>query len=345
MVVPIEWREDKLRILDQRELPYREAYIDIYTPYQLAEAIKSMAIRGAPLLGVAAAWGVYLSIAKESETDREAFFKALFTGAELIKNSRPTAINIANAVNRALEVAVRMTKEPLGVIKDGIYETARKIQEENVAQCLAIAEAGVNLIKNNNKVLTICNTGRLATGAIGTALGILFLAYQRGVKFSVFVSETRPLLQGSRITAWELQREGIPVTLITDNMVGYAMKKGMIDIVIVGADRITANGDTANKIGTYTLAILAHNHKIPFYVAAPSTSFDLTLSSGDEIPIEERSPDEIRFLMGKLVAPRDIPVWNPAFDVTPVKYITGIITEKGIIEAPSKAKIKDFLTG
>ncbi len=343
MQLPLEWRGDHIRIIDQRELPYREAYLDLYTPYQLTEAIKSMAIRGAPLLGVAAAYGILLGIIKTSNEDREEFFKALFTTAEQIKKARPTAVNVENAINRVLEVAMRMLKEPISRIKEALFDVVQKIHDENIEKCNAIARNGLPLIKNGMRVLTICNTGRMATGAIGTALGVLFLAKANGVKFSVLVCETRPLLQGARITAWELQKEGIKTTLITDNMAAYAMKRNMVDLVLAGADRIAANGDTANKIGTYNLAILAHEHRIPFYIAAPLTSFDFTIPSGDEIPIEEREPDEIRFVMGKLISPKDITVWNPAFDITPAKYITGIITEKGLVEPPTKPKLKELV--
>lgn len=343
MASALEWRGNHIRVIDQRELPYRETYLDLYTPYQLAEAIKSMAIRGAPLLGVASAYGILLGVIQTENDNREEFFKALFTTAEMIKRTRPTAVNVENAINLVLEVAVRFNKEPIAKIKEEMHAVVEKIRKENIEMCNAIARNGLYLIKNGIRVLTICNTGRMATGAIGTALGILFLAHEEGIKFSVLVCETRPLLQGARITAWELQKEGIRSTLITDNMAAYAMKKNMVDLVLVGADRIAANGDTANKIGTYNLALLAREHKIPFYVVAPTTTFDFTIPTGDEIPIEERDPDEVRFMMGKLVSPKDFPVWNPAFDITPAKYITGIITDKGIIEPPTRLKIKEII--
>ena len=340
MVKPIEWKDNKIRILDQRELPHHEVYLTIHNPLQLVGAINSLAIRGAPLLGLAGAWGVYLGVHKVSDDDREAFFKELFSTRELLLATRPTAVNLSTYIDRILAITVSKSKMSVEELKDAILEEIRKIEKEEKNICRAIGEVGAKLIEPGAKVLTHCNTGLLATGGIGTALATLYVAKEKGIEFTVVADETRPLLQGSRLTAWELKSQDIIPTVITDSTAGWAMKSGLVDIVIVGADRIAANGDVANKIGTYTLAILAKAHKIPFYVAAPTSTFDLNISSGDEIPIEQRNPDEVRKFMGRLITPQNVLAWAPAFDITPAKYITGIITEKGLIRKPTDEKIK-----
>lgn len=318
------FKKDTLYVLDQRFLPHKEIWVKCKNYRDVADIIKKMVVRGAPLIGVVAGYGVYLG-AKEGK-----FYQAY----KELKNTRPTAKNLFFALERMRKV-YEEKKDVLSVLKE-----AKKIEEEDRILCNKIGEFGEKLIKKNFKVLTHCNAGSLATAGIGTALGVIRKAKKK-IKM-VWVDETRPYLQGSRLTAWELEKEKIPYKIICDNMAGFLMRKGEVDCVIVGADRIARNGDTANKIGTYSLSVLAKYHKIPFYVAAPYSTFDLTLKDGSEIPIEERSEKEVKEIQGKKITPIKAKVFNPAFDVTPHNLITAIITEKGIIRNPDKSKICKF---
>jgi methylthioribose-1-phosphate isomerase len=329
---PLEWLGNRVRLLDQTRLPAEEVYLDITDYRGIVDAIKTMKVRGAPSIGVAGAYGLALGALQIKARSKVAFLKELHTIADTIAGTRPTARNLFWAIER-MEKAAHSGKD-IPEIKQSLVDEAIKIHAEEVKATRRLSRNGARLIKDGMTVLTHCNTGPLAAPGYGTALGVIIYAYQQGKKVRVFVDETRPLLQGARLTTWELKKAGIPVTLITDSMAGSFMKRGEIDCVIVGADRITANGDTANKIGTYSLAVLAKEHSIPFYVAAPTSTIDLSLKSGDDIPIEQRKPEEVTHIKGVQLAPDGIDVANPAFDITPAKYITAIVTEKGIIRKP-----------
>ena len=335
---PLEWLGNKLRILDQTELPAKEVFLDISDYCELARAIKELKVRGAPTIGVAAAYGVALGALEIKSDNRQVFLSTLDAIMKVIAGTRPTAKDLFYAIDRMRKVAESGNK--VAAIKEALIGEAEKIHAEQQEATRRLAEYGVTLIRDGMTIMTHCNAGPLATTGYGTALGIIIRAYEDGKNIKVFATETRPLCQGSRLTTWELKQAGVPVTLITDSMAGYVMKQGGIGCVIVGADRITANGDTANKIGTYTIAVLAKAHGIPFYVAAPVSTFDLSLKKGDEIPIEFRAEDEVTFIQGKRIAPLGVKALNPAFDVTPHKYITAIITEKGIIYPPFTREIK-----
>ncbi len=340
----IEWKGDRVRLIDQRRLPDEVRYLDCRDPSSVVRAIKNMAIRGAPAIGVAAAMGVALAAKKSQAHDFEIFLKNLKKVCQHIRQSRPTAVNLFWAVNRMERLLDRASSLSLEEIKVKLEDEALRIYREDLETNRRIGENGKRLIKNGDGVLTHCNAGGLATAGFGTALGVIYAARSGGKRFHVFVDETRPLLQGSRLTAWELAQEKIPVTILTDNMAGWLMKNGKINLVIVGADRIARNGDTANKIGTYGLSILAKYHGVPFYVAAPTSTLDRSLPSGENIPIEERSPEEVTHLRGKRMTPKGIEAYNPAFDVTPHFLIQGIITEKGIIREPFHKNLKKILT-
>jgi methylthioribose-1-phosphate isomerase len=330
---PLEWLGDKLRILDQTRLPSEEVYLNVSNYQGVVDAIKTMKVRGAPAIGIAGAYGVALGALHVKATSMSKFLEKLYPICLKLVNTRPTARNLYWAIERMEKVA------HLGVgiqrIKQALVDEAIKIHAEEVEATRKLSCNGARLIKDGMTVLTHCNTGPLAAPGYGTALGIIIYAHQQGKKIRVFVDETRPLLQGARLTAWELKKAGIPFTLITDSMAGSFMRSGEIDCVIVGADRIVANGDTANKIGTYTLAVLAKEHRIPFYVAAPISTIDRSIKSGDDIPIEQRKPEEITHIKGIQISPDGIEVANPAFDITPHKYITSFVTEKGIIREPT----------
>jgi methylthioribose-1-phosphate isomerase len=334
---PIEWLDGKLRILDQSRLPREQIFIDLDNYHDVVLAIKEMKIRGAPAIGVATAYGIALGASGIKTANRDEFLAQLNQVMQDFAASRPTAVNLFQAINRMKKTAKR---DGVAEIKNSLVNEAKRIHQEEVTATKKLSQLGAELIKGGFTVLTHCNAGPLATAGYGTALGVIKAAKEQGKKVSVFVTETRPLLQGARLTTWELMQEGIPVTLITDSMVGYFMQQRKIDCVIVGADRIAANGDVANKIGTYTLAVLAKENKIPFYVAAPTSTIDLSLSSGDKIPIEERSPEEVTHIQGVPIAPEGVRAANPAFDVTPHSYITAIITEKGIIKEPYTEGLK-----
>ena len=305
-------------------------------------AIKEMKVRGAPAIGVAAAYGIALGAAGIETEDRDEFLARLEDIVEGFAAARPTAVNLFRAVNRMKKAA---HDDAVQGIKDALVEEARRIHEEEVSATTKLSRLGADLIKDGFAVLTHCNAGPLATAGYGTALGIVRAAKEQGKKLTVFVTETRPLLQGARLTAWELLQEGIPVTLITDSMAGCFMREAKVDCIIVGADRIAANGDVANKIGTYTLAVLAKENGLPFYVAAPTSTIDLSLACGDRIPIEERSPEEVTHIHGVRIAPEGIRAANPAFDVTPHRYVTAIITERRIVMEPYREGLISIVPG
>jgi methylthioribose-1-phosphate isomerase len=327
----IEWRDNKVIMIDQTRLPGEEVYNEYSDFKSVAEAIRGMVIRGAPAIGVAAAMGIALGARDIVADTFESFFRQLANVCDTLAKTRPTAVNLFWAIERMKRVAEANRDKKLDMICEILKKEAINVEEEDLAICKAIGRHGATLVKEAATILTHCNAGGLATAGYGTALGVVRAAHEAGKNVQVFADETRPWLQGARLTAWELMKDDIPVTLISDNMAGWFMKKGEIDLCVVGADRIAANGDTANKIGTYSVAVLAKENNIPFYVAAPTSTFDLTMKNGDDIPIEERHSREVTHLQGLPVAPEGIRVRNPAFDVTPARYITGIITEKGVV--------------
>ncbi len=329
-----------VELIDQTLLPGELKLLACREIESLREAILNLRVRGAPAIGVAAAMGVVLGV-RGAASDRE-FFDTLEDSCNLLVRTRPTAVNLAWAVARMRRCAESLRGRPLVELKEGVLAEAKRIRDEDAAICRAIGRWGEPLVRDGASVLTHCNAGWLAASEYGTALSVLYAAHERGRRFRVYAGETRPLLQGSRLTAWELSRAGIDVTVICDNMVGALMREGRIDLVITGADRIVANGDTANKVGTYSLAVLARHHGIAFYVAAPRSTFDLSIQDGSGIPIEQRSADEIRCGFGKTTAPEGVACWNPAFDVTPAGYIRGIVTETGIVEPVTREKICGF---
>ncbi|MDH7480666.1 MAG: S-methyl-5-thioribose-1-phosphate isomerase [Armatimonadota bacterium] len=328
---PVDWKDGKVVLIDQTKLPDELAYIE-YADYQgVVEAIRTMQVRGAPAIGVAVALGIALAAQSIPENN---FWEQIAKVANDFRATRPTAVNLFWAVERMLRAANENARLPIDQIRRRLIDEAITILEEDIEVNQRIGKNGSELIQDGDTVLTHCNAGALATAGYGTALGVIRAAVESGKKVKVIADETRPRLQGMRLTAWELQQLGIPVTVITDNMAGYAMQKGLVNCVIVGADRIAANGDVANKIGTYSLAILARKHNIAFYVAAPMSTVDLSLPNGEMIPIEERSPDEVTHISGIRIAPEGVRVMNPAFDVTPAEYVTAIITERGILWPP-----------
>jgi methylthioribose-1-phosphate isomerase len=341
----IEWRGElpgRARLIDQTLLPTRLELLELSTAEQMREAIVALRVRGAPAIGIAAAFGLLLGVQGFEGEEREAFAREVARVSEFLKSSRPTAVNLAWALERMAKRLARDAKLPVAQQKRGLLAEARAILDEDQATCRAIGRHGLALVKEGTVALTHCNAGGLATAQHGTALAPLFAAKEAGRKLSVFVDETRPLLQGARLTAWELQQAGIDATLICDDMAASAMRDRKVDLVIVGADRIAANGDTANKIGTYGVAILARHHRVPFWVAAPTSTFDLALPDGSRIPIEERAASEVTHGFGRETAPPGIKVWNPAFDVTPHELIAGIVTEHGILERPDAARVAEF---
>ena len=346
MPVPtIEWVggvNGKIKLIDQTLLPTKYKVIYCRTLAAIWEAIKKLRVRGAPALGVAGAYSVVLGIQKSKAKNFDAFYKKLKATADYVGSSRPTAVNLFWAIDRMLRIAMENRDQSIPRLKKILLAEAHRILEEDKKVCRAIGAKGARLIKNGFGVLTHCNAGGLATGDYGTALAVMFRAKEKGTKFRVFVDETRPLLQGARLTLWELMQAKIDATLICDNMAAQVMKEGKINLVVVGADRIAACGDAANKIGTYGVAVLAKAHGIPFYVAAPESTFDLSLAGGHLIPIEERGAEEVTEGFGRRTAPENAQVYCPAFDVTPARYITGFITEKGIIKKPFRKNIKNF---
>ncbi len=341
----IEWMGDHARIIDQTRLPHEEVYVDIWGYVHMAMAINKMQIRGAPAIGVAAAYGVATTALISGYDTIEEQKEYLRGAAEHLKLTRPTAVNLSWALDRILKVIDSAQHTDVSDLNKMVVAEAVRIHEEDRQANLVMGVLGSEFIQDGASVLTHCNAGALATAGYGTALGVIRAAVEQGKRVHVYVDETRPLLQGARLTAWELTRDGIPATLITDSMAGYFMHKGEISCVIVGADRIAANGDVANKIGTYTVAVLAKENDIPFYVAAPTSTIDLSLPSGDLIPIEERSPDEVTHFQGIHIAPDAVSVANPAFDVTPHRYVTAIITEKGVAIAPYTESLSQLMNG
>jgi methylthioribose-1-phosphate isomerase len=347
MIKTIEWTNEGVRMLDQRLLPTEEKYLMLRSYEEVAEAIQKMVVRGAPAIGVAAAMGLALGASQSvgmSVSDLEDDFDYM---CQLMSKTRPTAINLFWAIDRMRQrlQQEKATTNSVEALKASLVEEALRIYNEDLEANRAIGRYGAELIKDGSTVLTHCNAGALATaGDYGTALGVVRGARDAGKRVAVIADETRPFLQGLRLTAWELAKDNIPVTVITDNMAGHVMKSGKIDTVVVGADRIAANGDTANKVGTYMVAVLADKHKIPFYVAAPITTLDLSLQSGDEIPIEERAGTEITHIGGNQLGPDGLNVKNPAFDVTPHELITAIITDRGVARAPYVESLRSLVT-
>ncbi|MCM8773396.1 MAG: S-methyl-5-thioribose-1-phosphate isomerase [Candidatus Omnitrophica bacterium] len=340
----IYFKNNRLFYLDQTKLPAKEIYRECRNLKDGFKAIRYLQIRGAPLIGVFSAYCVYIAVKDLPDYHKDKFLKYLDKVVDFLKSARPTAVNLSWAVERIRNKVKGELTSSVKVLKKIILEEAKRIHNEDIKLCLRMAEEGVKLINSGDRILTHCNTGFLATSGEGTALGVIYKAEEVYKNIKVFVDETRPLLQGARLTAWELCKRKVSATLITDNMGGYLMKQGMIDKVFVGADRITLQGDVANKIGTYSVAVLANYHKIPFYVVAPFSSFDLTLDKGEDIPIEERSPWEVKCIDRKLIAPKSINVYNPAFDVTPHHLITAIVTDRGIIYPPFKKNIKMIIS-
>ncbi len=338
---PIMWRGDRVIILDQTRLPREEVYLEIDDYRDAAAAIKELKIRGAPAIGIAGAYAVALGALKIDSAVRSKYLEKLQGIIDAVGATRPTARNLFFALERMKKASE--TGKTTADIKKALVDEAVQIHKEEADATRRLSLFGAGLMKDGWTVLTHCNTGPLATSGSGTALGVIIAAHNQGKRINVLADETRPLLQGARLTAWELQKAGVPVTLITDSMAGSFMKAGKVNCVITGADRIAANGDAANKIGTYTLAVLAKENDIPFYVAAPTSTIDPSLKTGDEIPIEERPAEEVTHIQGKPIAPEGISAANPAFDVTPHKYITAIITEKGIMRAPYGKGIKGIL--
>ena len=333
-----------VELIDQTLLPEELRVVTCRDAAVIAEAIVSLRIRGAPAIGIAAAMGLVLGVRGCEEGDRDGFHKALEETGNLLAGSRPTAVNLFWALERMRVCAEQHVHEPVARIKEALWREALAIRDEDARMCRAIGENGQELIPDGGGVLTHCNAGALATAEYGTALAVMYSAKEHGRKFRVYADETRPLLQGSRLTAWELCRAGIDTTVICDNTAAQIMKEGRVQLVITGADRIAANGDVANKIGTYGLATLAKAHGIPFYVAAPSSTFDLNMDSGEQIPIEHRGPEEVQKGFGRVTAPAEASFYSPAFDVTPARLVAAIITEKGLIRPVGGRKISQFFS-
>ena len=338
---PIEWTDKGVVMLDQRRLPLEEVSYT-YTDYrEVAKAIRDMVIRGAPAIGVAAAMGVAIGVLNSSAASVDALKAELPEICDTLAKTRPTAVDLFWALERMKGRFQELLEShaDLSTIRNAMVTEAKDVHREKLASDLAIGRYGAEFMPKNGQVMTQCNAGALATAGIGTALGVIRVAFEQGRKLHVLVPETRPYLQGARLTAWELHRGGIPLTLITDNMVGHFLKTGKVGAIVTGADRIAANGDTANKIGTYQIAVLARENNVPFYVAAPISTFDLSIPDGDHIPIEERSPEEVTHIQGIRIAP-DVPAAHPAFDVTPNRYIRAIFTERGVATAPYMESLK-----
>ena len=330
-VYPVIWQENSVLLIDQTRLPNEYTFVEISRCEDMAEAIKTMIVRGAPAIGVAAAYGMYLGAREIQTQDRSEFLTQLEQVAQLLRSTRPTAVNLFWAIARMLRTAYE-TIASVDQLKQILLKTAQTINAEDLQTCEAIGERGLEALPATPEklsILTHCNAGALATAGYGTALGVVRSAWASNRLARLYADETRPRLQGAKLTAWECAQEGIPVTVITDSMAAHCMQRGLVNAVIVGADRIAANGDTANKIGTYSLALVAKAHKIPFFVAAPLSTIDFELSTGSEIPIEERDPSEIYQVGDTIIAPLDVEFYNPAFDVTPAEFITAIITEHG----------------
>lgn len=335
----VEWKENQLQLIDQRELPHHFNLLYCKNHHEVADAIRQMAVRGAPAIGAAAAYGMALAARNIASDSRSQFIRELKKAEEELSHTRPTAVNLFWALKEIWHI-IENSKEPIEQLREKILIKANQIAQEDIEINHRIGNNGADLFDDGDGILTHCNAGSLATVCYGTALGVIRSVFKQKKKIKVFADETRPVLQGARLTAWELQSENIPVSLICDSAAGFLMYRKKINKVIVGADRIAANGDVANKIGTYSISVLAKYHHIPFYIAAPVTTIDLSAKSGKNIPIEERSAFEVTTIMGQRVAPEDIEVFNPAFDITPFKNITAIITEKGIARPPYEASLR-----
>ncbi len=343
MIQTLEWTDQGVRFLDQTKLPTEETYVLCKTHEQVADVIRNMVVRGAPAIGVSAAMGIALGV-NNSQAETVGDLKLeLDQICDVIGKTRPTAVNLFWAIRRMQEKFERSRIWPILQIKRTLVEEAQRMHAEDIAANQAMGRHGATLMPSEGGVLTHCNAGALATAGYGTALGVIRAAVEQGKKIHVYADETRPFLQGSRLTAWELMKDGIPTTVISDNMAGAMMSQGKIGAIVVGADRIAANGDVANKIGTYTVAILAKEHGIPFYVAAPTSTIDLACADGSHIPIEQRNPREVTHIAGKQMVPDGVAIENPAFDVTPSKYVTAIITEKGIARAPYEESLRSLV--
>jgi methylthioribose-1-phosphate isomerase len=340
MIQTLEWTEKGVRFIDQRKLPLEETYVTATTYEQVAQVIRDMVVRGAPAIGVAAAMGIALGV-KNSKAETIADLKGdLDQICKVISETRPTAVNLFWAIRRMQQKFETLRIRPIAQIKQALIEESQRMHAEDIAANQAMGRHGATLMPASGGVLTHCNAGALATAGYGTALGVIRAAVEQGKKIHVYADETRPFLQGSRLTAWELMKDKIPTTVISDNMAGAMMKQGKIGAIVVGADRIAANGDVANKIGTYTVAVLAKEHGIPFYVAAPISTVDLATADGSGIPIEQRNAKEVTHIAGKQMVPDGVEVENPAFDVTPAKYVAAIITERGIARAPYEESLR-----
>ncbi len=343
MIATVEWKDGAVRLLDQSRLPGTVSYLDCRDVESVARAIRELKVRGAPAIGVTAAMGVALGAQALGTSDEGAFHRSLLAVCDQLAATRPTAVNLFWAIERMKARMGQLKGQPLGRVKEALLQEAQAIHAEDIALCKAMGRHGAELIQDGQTVLTHCNAGALATAGYGTALGVVRAAWEQGKKIQVIADETRPVLQGARLTAWELMQDHIPVTLITDNMAGALMRQGRIHLCVVGADRIAANGDVANKIGTYSVAVLAKAHGIPFYVAAPLSTFDPEIADGSHIPIEERPASEVTGYRGSRWAPEGVAVRNPAFDVTPAELITAIISEKGIAYPPYREAIAALL--
>jgi len=339
MVPTVEWKDGAIRLLDQSRLPVHVEFLDCKDVESVAQVIRELKVRGAPAIGVTAAMGVALGAQSIAASDHDGFAKALLVICDQLAATRPTAVNLFWAIERMKRKVAALKGDSVASIKLSLMKESQAILEEDIALCKAMGQHGAALIATGQTVLTHCNAGALATAGYGTALGVIRAAWEQGKQIQVIADETRPVLQGARLTAWELMQDNIPVTLITDNMAGSLMRQGKIHLCVVGADRIAANGDVANKIGTYSVAVLAKAHGIPFYVAAPYSTIDLNTKSGEDIPIEQRNPLEVTTIHGSHpVAPQGVTVYNPAFDVTPAELIAGIITERGVFKPHELAK-------
>ena len=347
MLPTIEWKDDAIVMIDQRKLPASEIYVSCKTAQEVAKAIKTMVIRGAPAIGVAAAMGIALGMRRSKATGTKQFTTEFQKLCDLMAATRPTAVNLFWAIEQVKRVFAEAAQGGGSVdeIKQRLEAEARRIHDADVASCRAMGAFGADLVPQDARILTHCNAGALATAGYGTALGVIRAAAEQGKKVAVLADETRPFLQGARLTAWELVRDGIDTTVITDNMAASMMRLGNVDLVVVGADRIAANGDVANKIGTYGVAVLAKEHEIPFYVAAPLSTIDLNTADGSKIPIEERSDREVTHIGASRLTPAGAHIRNPAFDVTPAKYVTAIITERGIARPPFHESLAALVEG
>ena len=342
MIQTLEWTDQGVRFIDQTKLPTEETYVTCETYEQVADAIRTMVVRGAPAIGVASAMGIALGVNNSKAETVAELKRDLDHICDVIGKTRPTAVNLFWAIGRMQEKFERMRIRPIEHIKQALIEESQRMHAEDIAANQAMGRHGAALMPSTGGVLTHCNAGALATAGYGTALGVIRAAVEQGKKIHVYADETRPFLQGSRLTAWELMKDGIPTTVISDNMAGAMMKQGKIGAIVVGADRVAANGDVANKIGTYTVAVLAKENGVPFYVAAPISTVDLECSDGGKIPIEQRNPREVSHIAGKQMTPDGVSIENPAFDVTPAKYVTAIITERGVARAPYEESLRSL---